>query len=91
MYLLKGVYNEETAPMLCGADAVLIVEAGVPKRLELSFLPQFGLSRERWVIFVEGGFFLVERGHYPGLFLVGCVRKYEASDFSSFRAGRANR
>ena len=77
--------------MLRGADAVLIVEAGVPKRLELSFLPQFGLSLDRWVVFVEGGLFLVEQGHYPGLVLVGCVRKYEASEFSSFQAGEANR
>ena len=33
--------------MLLGADAVLVVEAGVTKRPELSLLPRFGLSRDR--------------------------------------------
>ena len=46
--------------MLCGTDAVLIVKAGVPKRLELLFCPRFGLSRDQWVVFVEGGVVLVE-------------------------------
>ena len=46
--------------MLCGADAVLIVEADVPKRLELSLLPRFGLSCDQWVVFVEGGVVLVK-------------------------------
>ena len=77
--------------MLRGADTVLVVKVGVPNRLEILLLPHFGLSRDRWVVFVEGGAVLVERGHYPWLVLVGCVGKYEASDFSSFRAGEANR
>ena len=32
--------------MLYGADVVLIVKAGVPKRLELLLLPYFGVSRD---------------------------------------------
>ena len=46
MYLLEGVKDEETASVICGADAVLVVKAGVPKRLELLLLPCFGVSRD---------------------------------------------
>ena len=42
------------------------------------------------MIFFEGGVVLVERGRYPGLVLVGRVGKYEAGEFSIFRAGGAN-
>ena len=70
--------------MLRVADAVLIFKACVPKSLELLLLPRFGLSCDRWVVFVKGGVVLVERGRYPGLVLVGRVSKYEASDFSRF-------
>ena len=76
--------------MLCGADAVLIIKADVPKRLEHSLLTRFGISCYRGVVFVEGGVVLVEQDRYPGLGLVRRVRKYEAGDFSRFRAGEAN-
>ena len=76
--------------MLCGADAVLIIKADVPKRLELLLLPRFGISCYRGVVFGEGGVVLVKRDCYPGLGLVRRVRKYEAGDFSRFRAGEAN-
>ena len=76
--------------MLCGADAVLIIKADVPKRLELLLLPRFGISCYRGVVFGEGGVVLVKRDCYPGLGLVRRVRKYEAGDFSIFRAGEAN-
>ena len=76
--------------MLRGADAVLIVEAGVPKRLEISLLPRFGLSHDRWVIFVEGSVVLFEQDLHPGLILVGRVWKDKAGDFYSFRSVEAN-
>ena len=69
----------------------MIVEVGVPKRLEIVLLPRFGLSCERWVVFVEGCVFLVKQGCYPRLVLVGRFRKYEANDFYRFRDGKANR
>ena len=47
VHFLKGVQAEETASVLCGSDAVFIVEAGVSKRLELLLLPHFGLSSNR--------------------------------------------
>ena len=90
MYLLKVVKDEETSSVLCGVDVVLVVNAGVPKRLDLSLLPRFGLSHDQWVIFVEGCVVLVERGRYPWLVLEGRIRKYEAGDFSSFRASKTN-
>ena len=90
LHFLEGVQDEETASVLRGSDAVLIVEAGVPKRLDLSLLPRSGLSRDRWFVFIEGGFVLVERDRHPGLVLVSRFGKDEASDFSSFRAVEAN-
>ena len=45
--------------MLHGSDAVLVVEASVTKCLKLSFLPRFGILRDRWVVLVEGGVVLV--------------------------------
>ena len=81
---LEVVQDEETESLLPGADAVLIIEADVPKCLELLFLPRFGLSPDRGVVFVEGGVVLVEQDRYPGLVLVSRVRKYEAGEFSSF-------
>ena len=90
VHFLEGVQDEETASVLCGSDAVFIVEAGVPKRLELLLLPRFGLSCDRWVVFFEGGVVLVGRDLHPGLVLVSRVGKYEAGDFSRFRAGKAN-
>ena len=53
--------DEETAYVLGGAYAVLVIEAGVPKRLDLSLLPCFGLSSDCWVGFFEGGIVLVEQ------------------------------
>ena len=90
MYLLKVTKDEDTASMLCGADVVLVVEAGVPNRLELPLLPRLGISPDLWVVFVEGGIVLAEKGRYPGLVLVGRFRKYEAGDFSRFRSGEAD-
>ena len=43
MYLLKGMDDEETASVLGGADAVLVVEAVFTKRLEFLLLPRFGI------------------------------------------------
>ena len=91
MHFLEGLQDKDTASVLRGSYAVLIVEGVVPKRLELSLLPRFGLSRDRWVIFVEGGVVLVKRDRHPGLVLVSRVRKEEDDEFSSFRAGEANR
>ena len=91
MYLLEGVQDEETESLICGADAVSVVNTGAPKRLEFTLIPRFGLSRDRWVVFVEGGIVLVKRGRYPWFVLVGRVRKYEAGDFYSFRYGEADR
>ena len=54
MHFLEGLQNENKASMLRGLDAVLIVEAGVPKRQKLSLLPRFGISCDRWVVFIEG-------------------------------------
>ena len=87
----EGVQDEKTASVLRGLNAVLIVKAGVPKRLELLLLPRFGLSRYRWVVFVEGGVILVEQDRHPGLILVGHVGKDKAGNFSRFRAGKTNR
>ena len=90
MHLLEGVQDEKTASVFHGSDAVLVVEASVPKRLELSLLPRFGLSRDQWVVLVEGGVVLGKRDRHAGLILVGNVGKDEVDDFSSFRAGEAN-
>ena len=90
VYFLEGVQDEETASVICVADTVLIIKAGVPKSLELSLLPRFGLSCYRGVVFVEGGTVLVKRDCYPRLVFVSRIRKYEASEFSSFQAGEAN-
>ena len=84
MYLLEGVKDEETATVLGGADAVLVVKAGFPKRLELLLLPRLSLSGDQWVVFFKRGIVLVERSYYPWLVLVGCFGEYEAGDFSSF-------
>ena len=46
VHFLEGVQDEKTASVLRGSDAVLVVEASVPKRLELSLLPRLGLSRD---------------------------------------------
>ena len=69
MYLLKVTKDEDTASMLCGADAVLIVEAGAPKRLELLFLPNFGLSCDQWDVFVKGVSSSSYEAVTPGWFL----------------------
>ena len=90
VHLLEGVQDEETASVLCGADTVLIVEAGVPKLLEISLLPRFGLSNDRWVVFVEGGVVLVKQDRHPEMVLVSRVGKERAGEFSSFRAGEEN-
>ena len=37
MDLLKVVEDEDPASILGGADVVLVINAGVPKRLEVSF------------------------------------------------------
>ena len=59
MYLLKGVEDEETASVLRGADAVLVFEAGVSKRLDFSFLTHFGIFGDRWIVLFEGSGVLV--------------------------------
>ena len=61
VYPLKGVEDEETASVLGGADTVLVVVAGIPKRLELPLIPRFCLSDDRWVVFVKGGIVLAEQ------------------------------
>ena len=91
MYFLEGMQDEKTASVLRGSYTVLVFKASVPKRLDLSLLPRFGLSRDQWVVLVEGGVVLVERDRHPGLILVGRVGKDEAGDFSCFRAGKENR
>ena len=90
MYPLEGTKDKDTASMICGADAVLVVKAGVPNRLELPLLPRLGISPDLWVVFVEGGIVLTKKGRYPRLVLVGRFRKYEAGDFSRFRSGEAD-
>ena len=91
VHFLEGVQDEEKASVLHGADAVLIIEAVVPKSLELLLLPRFDLSRDRGFVFAEGGVVPVERDRYSRLVLVCRVRKYKAGDFSSFIAGKTNR
>ena len=59
MHFLECVQDEKTASVLHGSDAVLVVEASVTKCLKLSFLPRFGILRDRWVVLVEGGVVLV--------------------------------
>ena len=90
VHCLEGVQDEEASSVLCGSDPVLIVEAGVPKRLELLLLPHFGLSRDQWVVFVEGGVVLVKLYCHPGLVLISRAGKDESCDFSIFQAGKAN-
>ena len=82
--------DEETASVLGGADAVLVIEEGVPKRLELLLLTCFGLYGDIWVVFVKGGIFLIERCRYPRLVLVGRVGEYKAGEFSGFRTFKAD-
>ena len=84
MYLLEGVEDEETASVIGGADAVLVFEAGVPRRLNFLLLPRFGIFGDRWIVFVEGGIFLVERLHYPWLIFVRRIREDEAGEFVCF-------
>ena len=60
MDLLEGVEHEEPASMLGGADEVLVIKAGVPKRLEFSLLSRFGIFGCLRTVLVEGGIFLVE-------------------------------
>ena len=91
VHFLKVVQDEKTASMLSGLDAVLVVEASVPKHLGLSLLPRFGLLRDRWAVLVKVGVVLVERDRHPGLILVGRVGKEEAGDFFRFQAFEANR
>ena len=84
MHFLGGVHDEKMSSVLSGLDAVLIVGVGVPKCPDLLLIPRFGLSRDRWVVFVEGGVVLVKRDLHPGLILVGRIRKDEAGGFSRF-------
>ena len=84
MHFLKGMQDEKKESMLLGSDAVLVVKAGVPKRLDILLLPRFGLSREQWVVLVEGGVVLVKQDCHPKLILVGRVGKDEAGEFSRF-------
>ena len=74
MDLLEGVENEEPTSMIGGADAVLVVKAGVPERLDFSLSPRFGVSGNQWTVFVEGIIVLVERCRYPRLILVDRIR-----------------
>ena len=90
MYLLKGVEDEETASVLSGADAVLVFEAGVSKRLDFSFLTHFGIFGDRWILFVKGGIVLFERCRYPKLIFEGRIREKEAGDFACFRASKTD-
>ena len=82
--------DEEKASVLGGADEILVIKAGVPKRLEISLLPHFGLSGDCWVLFLKGGIVLVERCHYPRFVLVGRVGEYKAGKFAGFRTGEAD-
>ena len=84
VHFLEGVQDEETKSVLRGVDAALIVKAGVPKRMDLSLLPRFGLSRDRWVVFIKGGVVLAEQDLHPRLVILSRVGKYEAGEFSSF-------
>ena len=61
MYLLGVVEGEEMVSVLGGVDAVLVVEAGFPKRLGFSLLPRFGIFGDLWIVFIEGSVVLVER------------------------------
>ena len=88
--LLEVVENEEPTSVLCGADAVLVIEADVPERLEFLLFPRFGISGDRWIVFVEGCIVLVERCRYPRLILVGRIREDDSGDFSGFRTGEAD-
>ena len=60
MHFLEGTKDKKTASVLHGLDAVLVFEASVPKLLEILLLPRFGISRDQWVVLVEGGVVLVE-------------------------------
>ena len=90
MYLLKRMKDEDTASVLGGADAVLVIEVGVPKHLELLLLTCFGLYGDSWAVFVKGGIFLIKRCRFPRLVLVGSVGEYKAGDFSGFRTFKAD-
>ena len=90
MYLLEGPWDEETASVIRCVYVFLVVEACVTKRLEILLLPRFGISCDRWVVFIEGVTILFERGRYPWFVILGRISKYEAGDFSSFQAGEAD-
>ena len=68
---LEGVEDENTASVLHVAGAVLVFEASVPKRLEISLLPRFGILHDLWVVLIEGGVVLGERDCHHGLILLG--------------------
>ena len=57
--LLEGVGGEEPTAVLGGADAVLVIEADVPERLEFLMLPRFGISGYIWIVFIEGVIVLI--------------------------------
>ena len=46
MYLLEIMKDEETTSTIFGAYAVLVIESGVSKFLELPLLPRFGVSHD---------------------------------------------
>ena len=91
MYLLGVVEGEEMVSVLGGVDAVLVVEAGFPKRLGFSLLPRFGIFGDHLIIFVKGGIVLVRRCRYPWLIFVGRIGEDKASDFACFRTDEADR
>ena len=88
--LLEDVDNEEPASVLGGMDAVLVVKAGVPERLDFSLFPRFGVSDDQWIVFVEGIIVLVEQCRYPRLILVDHIRENKTGDFYGFRTGKAD-
>ena len=46
VHFLEGVQYEKKESVISGSDAVLVVEASVTKRLELSLLPRVGISHD---------------------------------------------
>ena len=60
MHLLEGVEYELTAPVLGGADLVLVAEAGGPQRLLFVLLPRVGFHVNGQVVFVEGFLILLK-------------------------------
>ena len=83
--------DEETASVLGGAYAVLVIEAGVPKCPEVSLFPCFGLSSDHWVVFVKGGIVLVKQCRYLRFILVGRGGEYKTVEFDGFRVGEVDR